>query len=84
MIVTIREAKVRLSELIARAEAGEEIVIARGKKPVVRLVPLQRAKRRPRLGALKGKIDLPDEFFFDPLPEDELRLWEGADDEDLS
>jgi hypothetical protein len=50
---------------------------------VIRLVPLQRARGRPRFGALKGKIDLPDEFFFDPLPEEELRLWEGADDEDL-
>lgn len=78
---TIREARARLSKLIARAEAGEEIIIARGRKPVVRLVALQRAKRRPRFGALKGRIDLPDEFFFDPLPE-ELRLWEGADDED--
>jgi prevent-host-death family protein len=81
---TIREAKARLPKLIARAEASEEIVIARGRKPVVRLVPLQGAKRRPRFGALKGKLDLPDEFFFDPLPEQELRLWEGEGDEDLS
>jgi prevent-host-death family protein len=80
---TIREAKARLSKLLARAEAGEEIIIARGRKPVVRLVSLQRARRLPRFGALKGKIHLPDEFFFDPLPEEELRLWEGADDEDL-
>jgi len=79
---TIREAKARLSRLIARAEAGAEIIIERGRKPVVRLVLLQRAGRRPRFGALKGKIHLPDEFFFDPLPEEELRLWEGADDED--
>jgi prevent-host-death family protein len=80
---TIREAKARLSKLLARAEAGEKVIIARGRKPVIRLVPLQRARGRPRFGALKGKIDLPDEFFFDPLPEEELRLWEGADDEDL-
>ena len=81
--LTIRQAKVGLSKLIARAEAGEEIIIARGSKPVVQLVPLRRAKRRPRFGALKGKIALPDEFFFDPLPEEELRLWEGADDKDI-
>jgi prevent-host-death family protein len=79
---TIREAKARLSRLVARAEAGEEVIIARGRKPVVRLVPLQRREWRPGFGAMKGKIDLPDEFFFDPLPEEELRLWEGADDED--
>jgi prevent-host-death family protein len=78
---TIREAKVQLSKLIARAEAGEEIMIARGPEPVARLVPLNPAVRR-RFGALAGKINLPDEFFFDPLPEDELRRWEGRDDED--
>lgn len=77
---TIREAKARLSKLIARAEAGEEIIIARGRKPAARLVPLEKAKGRPRFGALKG-VHLPDEFFFDPLPEEELRLWEGVDDD---
>ena len=80
--VNIQQAKTRLSRLIARAEAGEEIIIARGRKPVVRLIALARTHRRPQFGALKGKIHLPDEFFFDPLPEEELRLWEGAVDED--
>jgi hypothetical protein len=32
-------------------------------------------------GLLKGKYNLPDEFFFDPLPEEELRLWEGEDED---
>ena len=36
---TVHAAKTNLSKLIERAEAGEEIIIARGKKPVVRLVP---------------------------------------------
>jgi antitoxin (DNA-binding transcriptional repressor) of toxin-antitoxin stability system len=74
--VTIHEAKTHLSRLIARAEAGEEIVIARGKEPVVRLEALRAAQPR-RPGRLKGIPPLPDSFFFDPLPEDELRLWEG-------
>lgn len=78
--VTIHEAKTQLSKLIARAEAGEEIVIARGKDPVVRLTPVPRPKRRPKAGFLKGKVDIPDAFFFDPLPEEELRLWEGDDE----
>jgi prevent-host-death family protein len=80
-VVTIHEAKTNLSKLIARAEAGEEIIIARGKDPVARLEPLvpRKAKRTP--GRLAGKFNLPDEFFFDPLPEEELRLWEGRDDE---
>ena len=79
--VTIHQAKTQLSRLIARAEAGEEIVIARGKDPVVKLTPVPKVKkRRPPAGFLKGKVELPDAFFFDPLPEEELRLWEGDDE----
>jgi prevent-host-death family protein len=81
---TIHQAKTNLSKLIARAEAGEEVVITRGKDPVVRLTPVGGNKRKPSFGMLKGKIpSLPDEFFFDPLPEDELRLWEGDDESPL-
>ena len=80
--ITIHEAKTHLSKLIARAEAGEDIVIARGKEPVIRLVPLA-ASQKPRVpGRLKGLEPLPDSFFFDPLPEEELRLWEGRGPED--
>ena len=79
--VSIHQAKTQLSRLIAKAEAGEEIVIARGKDPVVKLTPLApRKKRRPPAGLLKGKVELPDAFFFDPLSEEELRLWEGNDE----
>jgi prevent-host-death family protein len=82
--VTIHEAKTQLSKLIARAEAGEEIVIARGKDPVVRLAPVKPARVKREPGLMKGIWpELPDAFFFDPLPEDELRLWEGADDDPL-
>lgn len=80
-VVTIHEAKTTLSKLIARAEGGEEIVIARGKDPVVRLQPVVNTRRRPQFGALKGKLSIPDAFFFDPLPDDELKLWEGGGDE---
>lgn len=81
-VVKIHEAKTNLSRLIARVEAGEEIVIARGDKPVVKVVPVSPVKR-PQLGALKGKLPhMPDAFFFDPLPEEELRLWEGEGDDD--
>jgi prevent-host-death family protein len=76
--VTIHQAKTNLSKLVARAEAGEEIVIMRGKEPVARLAPIQKKEMKRCFGMLKGKIpNLPDEFFFDPLPEEELRLWEG-------
>ena len=81
--VTIHEAKTHLSKLIARAEAGEEIVIARGKEPVARLTPVVKPKTRPPAGIWKGKLNIPDSFFFDPLPEDELKLWEGSDGDPL-
>ena len=73
--VTIHQAKTNLSRLIADAEAGEEVIIARGKHPAVRLVPIEaKAKRMP--GLWKGKITVHDSFF-DPVSEEELRLWEG-------
>ncbi len=76
--VTVHQAKTNLSKLIARAEAGEEVVILRGKDPVVRLEPIAKKKGKRVPGLSKGKIpDLPDEFFFEPLPEEELRAWEG-------
>ena len=71
---TIHAAKTNLSKLIARAEAGEEIVLARGKEPVARIVPVA-AKPKRRFGSLKGKGSIGPEFF-EPLPEDELKLWE--------
>jgi prevent-host-death family protein len=82
--VTIHQAKTQLSKLIARAEAGEEVVIARGREPVVRLAPVGEPKaNRRKPGYLKGLPPIPDSFFFDPLPEEELRLWEGADNDPL-
>ncbi len=73
--VTIHEAKTHLSKLVAAAEAGEEVVIARGATPAAKLVPLN-GPRRPKAGTLQGRISLGPEFF-DPLPDDELALWEG-------
>ena len=75
--VTIHEAKTNLSKLIARVEAGEEILIARNKQPVARLTSLPKSKKK-LFGALAGRYPpIPDAFFFDPLPEEEMRLWEG-------
>ena len=65
-----------LSKLIATALAGGDVVIARGKVPVVRLVPV--APRGQRcFGALKGKIAI-DAGFDEPLPDDELGGWNLA------
>ena len=69
--VTIRKAKADLSRLIARACRGEEIVICRGKKPVVRLVALRDEQGSRKPGAWKGKISYtPDAFA--PLTDREL------------
>lgn len=76
--VTMHKAKTELSKLVARAEAGEEVVISRAGKPAVKLVPAEQpAKPARKPGALKGAFTLPDSFF-DPLPEEELRAWEGG------
>ena len=74
--VAVHAAETRLSRLIEQALRGEEVIIARSDKPVVRLVPVDAPKPRRVPGTLKGQIKVP-ESFFDPLPEDELKLWEG-------
>jgi len=72
---SVHEAKTNLSKLIASAIEGDEVVIARGAVPVVRLVPvIARSKRQ--FGVLKGKISI-DQDFSDPLPDDELDGWNG-------
>ena len=75
--VTIHQAKTQLSKLIAKAQAGEEVVIMRGKRPIARLLPIVQTQGKRLPGRLKGKLGLPNSFFFDPLPEAELRAWEG-------
>ena len=53
--VTIHAAKTHLSQLLARVEAGEEIVIARGKEPIAKLVPFRPVGSKRRFGALRGE-----------------------------
>lgn len=74
--VNVQEAKTRLSELLARVEAGEDVTIARAGKPVAHLTPVGPPPERqfgifPELAG----ISIPDDFD-DPLPEEELALWE--------
>ena len=73
--VTIHKAKTELSRLIEKACRGEEIVIARGKTPVVRLVAIGDKKGQRKPGALRGKLKVGPEFF-EPLPPEELETWE--------
>jgi len=78
---TIFEAKTNLSELIRLAQLGEEVLITSGRerKPVARLVAIDPAPESRRIGFMKGEGSVGPEFF-DPLPEDELRLWNGEGD----
>jgi prevent-host-death family protein len=66
--VNIGQAKTQLSRLIARAEAGEEVEIARDGVPVVRLMPIERraagAAFLAARGSLAGEVRLADDFEF--------------------
>jgi len=74
-IITVHAAKTNLSKLIERAEAGEEIIIARGKNPAVKLIPVKPLSQR-HFGLYKGLAKVGPEFF-EPLPEEELQAWDG-------
>ena len=67
-VVNVHEAKTQLSKLLARVEAGEEIVIARAGTPVARLMPVQKPRWADFYGCLKGQITYPENFL-DPDPE---------------
>lgn len=71
---TVHQAKTNLSKLLRRAESGEEVVIARGKKPVARLVPVRKRAKKRVPGRLKGKIKIHPSFF-DPMTKEELAEW---------
>jgi prevent-host-death family protein len=72
--VNIHEAKTHLSRLVEDAAAGHEIVIAKAGKPIARLVPLATLTRARRLGVLKGKLKVPDDFD-SPLPPEQLQAF---------
>lgn len=67
--VTLEEAKIHLSDLIEQALAGEEVVIAEGAKPLVRLTPLLEQKGRRRIGGASGLIKYMADDFDAPLDE---------------
>jgi len=73
--VTISAAESSLPQLLARVEAGEEIIVIRGDKPIARIVPIPQPTGKRQIGAMKGLATVGPEFF-EPLPEEELKLWE--------
>ena len=70
--VNIHEAKTHLSKLLARASAGEEIIIAKAGQPMAKLVPISQGQERIP-GIAKGRVT---KAFFEELPEKELEAWE--------
>lgn len=73
-LVNIHEAKTHLSRLLERALAGEEIVVAKAGRPLVRLAPVAEPLPERRPGRLAGQLS---EAFFEPLPAEALEDWEG-------
>jgi antitoxin (DNA-binding transcriptional repressor) of toxin-antitoxin stability system len=78
---TIFEAKTNLSALVKKAQAGETVIITSGrkKKPVAKLSAIEPVQTEPkkRLGALYDPNFVIGDAFWEPLPEEELSLWEG-------
>lgn len=71
---TVHQAKTNLSKLLRKVENGEEVIIARGKEPVAKIIPFPARKKKRVPGSLKGKIwYAPDAF--DPLSKEELAAW---------
>lgn len=84
MKATIFEAKTNLSALVKKAQSGEVVIITHGRKktPVATLNPIQPVEpvAKKRLGALYDPNFVLTDAFWEPLPEEELRLWNGEGD----
>ena len=74
-IINIHEAKTHLSKLADEVAAGEEIIIAKAGKPIMKLTPITKKKVR-KMGLLKGKMHIAKDFEA-PLPQDVLDAFEG-------
>jgi prevent-host-death family protein len=77
--VNIHEAKTHLSQLIEKAIAGEEVVIAKAGKPLVRLIALEPPPPKNRIGFLKGQVTVPDDIKT-PFAEDIEEMFYGNPD----
>ena len=77
--LNIHEAKTHLSRYLKHIEAGETILLCKHNVPIAEIRPLSQQRTTPRpLGTAKGQVKVPAEFF-EPLPEDVLRAFEGRE-----
>ena len=74
--VNIYDAKTRLSQLVDKAAAGEDVIVCRNGKALVRITALVAANRPIKFGVLKGKVKIVPDFDA-PLPDDVLVEFEG-------
>jgi prevent-host-death family protein len=74
--VNIYEAKTRLSQLVDKAASGEDVVLSRNGKPLVRITQLAGTKQPVKFGVLKGKVKVAADFNA-PLPPQVLAGFEG-------
>ena len=73
--INVAEAKAKLSELLDRALSGEDVVIARAGKPIVRLTPVR--PREPRKPGAWRHWKIPDDIFLEPMEPEDLDAAEG-------
>ena len=78
MAYTVHQAKTHLSRLLKEAEAGKEVIVRRGKKPVARIVAIEEPKKQESpfrlLGAYRGKIRFDDRTFAPATDEDLMEM----------
>jgi antitoxin (DNA-binding transcriptional repressor) of toxin-antitoxin stability system len=80
-IIDLRKSTMDLATLVRRVRSGEDIVIAADDGHRLQLVEVDGPPRARQPGDMKGQIGLPNDFFFEPLADDELALWSGSRDE---
>jgi len=76
-VFTLKHAASHLPQIVERAEAGEEIFLRRRSKVIAKVVAVSSTPiGKRKFGRLKGLVKVGPEFF-EALPEEELKLWEG-------
>jgi antitoxin (DNA-binding transcriptional repressor) of toxin-antitoxin stability system len=76
--LNIHEAKTHLSKYLAKLKAGDRILLCRRNQPIAEITPLPEVLAHPRpIGLAKGRFTVPRSFF-EPLPEELLRAFEGT------
>ena len=76
IVINIHEAKTHLSRIVDEVAAGAEVIIAKAGRPLAKLSPLSTPVKKKKLGLLKGKVKVPDDFN-KTLPDDITAGFEG-------